>query len=776
MKKTIKKWIIVTMVTTLLVTILDYSREQLNSKAEEKDNSYGLCNPVIDENGVTTWDCVYFGNYPQSMYKPQNIPENLESGKEYTDVDGTKMVYQEGEKTDYNKYDEENNEYKKVKCNGYFKVEPIKWRVLKIDGNDAFLLADKNLDVQPYNTQNISITWGTSTLRTWLNSTFFNRAFTKKEQAMIKDTVVANGDTSYNGTEEGGNTIDKVYLLSDSEVSNNEYGFSEQYYTASKTREARNTDFAQLCGVDISMGTGAWWLRSSGYAPNLASGIGIVGGGAAIGVGRKDYSVNAAFLGNRPVLHINLSSQEWRKAGKVDSKNNGGPTPTPTGGTDTPSQNYSVKNPVVNSDGISTWDCVYFGSYPQNEYKPQITPENPEVGEEYTDVDGTKMIYQEGDKIDYTKYDLETKTYQKEKWQGYFKIQPIKWRVLSVNGDDAFLITDKNIDVKPYNKYDSDCREYVVWETSILRKWLNNVFVNNAFSSEEKKEIQDTVVVSEQNKYYSSNAGINTIDRIYLLSMGEACNEKYGFIKDATTKTETRSVENTMYVSKCGGYESHDSFYEGKSQWWLRTPGKDNLYTCAVDEDGYVNYSGRSNEVETQGIRPVLHLNLSSNVWKYAGKITSIGTETEENETPAPTQTIPPTSTSTPTITSTPVPTEKISPIVNRGNNTSIVSSTPKDTVIAPSKVTLTTAKNIKGAKIILKWKKVAGANGYQLQYATNKKFKAKKTKSTAKMKYTVKKLKKKKTYYVRVRAYTVSAGKKLYGKWSSVKKIKIKK
>mgnify|MGYP000275658189 FL=1 len=173
---------------------------------------------------------------------------------------------------------------------------------------------------------------------------------------MIKDTVVVNGDTSYNGTEEGGNTIDKVYLLSDSEVSNNEYGFSEQYYTASKTREARNTDFAQLCGVDISMGTGAWWLRSSGYAPNLASGIGIVGGGAANGVGKKDYSVNAAFLGNRPVLHINLSSQEWRKADKVDSKNNGGPTPTPTGGTDTPSKNYSVKNPVVNTDGISTWD------------------------------------------------------------------------------------------------------------------------------------------------------------------------------------------------------------------------------------------------------------------------------------------------------------------------------------------------------------------------------------------------------------------------------------
>ena len=92
------------------------------------------------------------------------------------------------------------------------------------------------------------------------------------------------------------------------------------------------------------------------------------------------------------------------------------------------------------------------------------------------------------------------------------------------------------------------------------------------------------------------------------------------------------------------------------------------------------------------------------------------------------------------------------------------------------SETILQSMKNTKGKKIILKWKKVAGAKGYQLQYATSKKFKAKKTKSTTKTKYTVKKLKKKKTYYVRVRAYTLSNGKKVYGKWSSVKKVKIKK
>ncbi len=48
--------------------------------------------------------------------------------------------------------------------------------------------------------------------------------------------------------------------------------------------------------------------------------------------------------------------------------------------------------------------------------------------------------------------------------------------------------------------------------------------------------------------------------------------------------------------------------------------------------------------------------------------------------------------------------------------------------------------------------------------------------KSTTKTKYTVKKLKKKKTYYVRVRPLTRSNGKKVYGKWSAIKKVKVRK
>ena len=96
--------------------------------------------------------------------------------------------------------------------------------------------------------------------------------------------------------------------------------------------------------------------------------------------------------------------------------------------------------------------------------------------------------------------------------------------------------------------------------------------------------------------------------------------------------------------------------------------------------------------------------------------------------------------------------------------------------ITAPSKVKLTSAKNGKGKKLTVKWKKVTGAKGYQLQYALNKKFKKKKIVQTKKTKSTIKKLKKKKTYYIRVRAYKMNGRKKVYGKWSTVKKVKIKK
>lgn len=93
-------------------------------------------------------------------------------------------------------------------------------------------------------------------------------------------------------------------------------------------------------------------------------------------------------------------------------------------------------------------------------------------------------------------------------------------------------------------------------------------------------------------------------------------------------------------------------------------------------------------------------------------------------------------------------------------------------------RVRIKSAKNIKKRKISLSWKKVKNAKGYKVQYSTSKKFSKKKTKTKycKKTKCILKKRKKRKTYYIRVRAYKLNGKKKIYGAWSKVKKIKIKR
>ena len=81
--------------------------------------------------------------------------------------------------------------------------------------------------------------------------------------------------------------------------------------------------------------------------------------------------------------------------------------------------------------------------------------------------------------------------------------------------------------------------------------------------------------------------------------------------------------------------------------------------------------------------------------------------------------------------------------------------------------------------KVTVRWKKLSGASGYQVQTALNKKFtKGKKSclvKKAKTTKKTVTKLKKGKMYYVRVRGYCMYQGRKIYGKWSKVKRVKVK-
>ena len=128
----------------------------------------------------------------------------------------------------------------------------------------------------------------------------------------------------------------------------------------------------------------------------------------------------------------------------------------------------------------------------------------------------------------------------------------------------------------------------------------------------------------------------------------------------------------------------------------------------------------------------------------------------------------------------TPVPTPSPAQQVTQptAHNDTATTLQAKNTVSKPKS---TNTKKIKAAKkaISVTWKKVSGVKGYQIQVATDKKFKKNKKTVTIKKqkttKTTVKKLKAKKKYYVRVRTYKIVNGKKVYSSWSKVKSVKTK-
>lgn len=187
-------------------------------------------------------------------------------------------------------------------------MTPIEWLVLARDGDKALLISRYGLDAQPYNKDHTSVTWETCTLRTWLNGTFYNKAFSSAEQAAILTTSVDNSKYQcYSGwnTSGGNNTQDKVFLLSYAEA-NQYFGVTYDNSSNTKSRVAPTAyAFAQGAGENSSYKTadgidaGWWWLRSPGYNQSRAADVFPVGSLFYIDVNYASGSV-------RPALWVNI--------------------------------------------------------------------------------------------------------------------------------------------------------------------------------------------------------------------------------------------------------------------------------------------------------------------------------------------------------------------------------------------------------------------------------------------------------------------------------------
>ena len=136
------------------------------------------------------------------------------------------------------------------------------------------------------------------------------------------------------------------------------------------------------------------------------------------------------------------------------------------------------------------------------------------------------------------------------------------------------------------------------------------------YTQEEKEKINITEVVNKDNPVFGTKGGKNTSDKIFLLSLAEVSRKKggkkYGLLDD-----EMKACENSDFSKKV-------------SWWWLRSPGDDRYCAAVVNSDGWVYGDGSRVNGSDDGVRPALHLHLSSsNLFSYAGIVSSDGTENE---------------------------------------------------------------------------------------------------------------------------------------------------
>ena len=174
--------------------------------------------------------------------------------------------------------------------------------------------------------------------------------------------------------------------------------------------------------------------------------------------------------------------------------------------------------------------------------------------------------------------------------------KPIEWIVMKKEGNQVLLLSKYVLDAKPYNEE----VEEVTWETSDIRKWLNNEFYTTAFNKAEKAKIQTSLIKNEDNSEYGTSGGNDTEDKVFLLSEKEA--------ETLFSNDKKRIAKATEYAEESGVYGNE----EKAAWWWLRSPGDDGSIAAEVIHDGWVDRLGNNVDYSYDGVRPALHLNLQS--------------------------------------------------------------------------------------------------------------------------------------------------------------------
>ena len=178
-------------------------------------------------------------------------------------------------------------------------------------------------------------------------------------------------------------------------------------------------------------------------------------------------------------------------------------------------------------------------------------------------------------------------------------IEDIEWIILAKDDNKMLVISDKAIDCKPYNTSSAN----ITWETCSLRNWLNNDFINSAFSATEKTMISSVKVSADKNPDYDTDAGNDTEDKVFLLSIEEA-NRYFKYDSE-------RQCVSTEYAKANGAYTYE---IDGASNcfWWLRSQGGySNKSASVVNSDGTVSKYGNAVDDNRDCVRPAMWISLA---------------------------------------------------------------------------------------------------------------------------------------------------------------------
>lgn len=168
-------------------------------------------------------------------------------------------------------------------------------------------------------------------------------------------------------------------------------------------------------------------------------------------------------------------------------------------------------------------------------------------------------------------------------------LEPLKWTILEVKGDQALLFSQQIIGTEPFSRNSS-----ANWENSDLRAWLNGTFKEQAFNTPETAAIEAATLRTPD---MHRNAVV-TMDQIFCLSYAEVTSTYRHVIKPRTTATVSALAD--------GCFEDGS----GHACWWLRSSGPLNSQAAMVGGDGERYFVSVS--IRDCGVRPAMWVNLRS--------------------------------------------------------------------------------------------------------------------------------------------------------------------